>query len=585
MTGHRQSVTQRAHTGGDGPPPLRSDLSGIGEQRQLRLAGITVAGRRRRPSGEKPPLPRELHLSGKIWLGTAVVVVLVWASLFTFPATTDFWFRVDHAILRWLADLRSDSATVTMEAIHALGSFWAIRPLRWATLLILIAFRRWRFVFGALTAFVVVDAVVRALAEQLGRPRPFVEIIGEWSGYSHPSRPVAVVAVTLVVMGLALVPKGRVRSVFFAVAAAIVMLHATSLVYLGTDHPTDVVVGALFAPAVGVLVFRIFVPEDMFPVSYRRGRTAHLDVTGRRAQALTTALRDQLGLVVETIEPHGLAGSGGSTPLRIKCAGEEAPYVFAKLYARSHLRADRWYKIARTILYGPLEDEARFSSVRQLVEYEDYILLKLENAGLPSPRTFGFVEITPAREYAIVTEFLEGAEEMSEVEMTDAIIDEALEIVRKLWDAGMAHRDIKPANVMVQDGRVVLIDPAFATIRPSPWRQAVDLANMMIILALRSSPEYVYQRALHYFSADDIAEAFAATKGVTIPTQSRTALATLRRSEGIDLVARFRDLSPHRENISIQRWTLRRVGLTIAAVIGALALLDLILTNIESGVL
>ncbi len=43
----------------------------------------------------------------------------------------------------------------------------------------------------------------------------------------------------------------------------------------------------------------------------------------------------------------------------------------------------------------------------RLVEYEDYILLKLQDAELPSPRTMGFVEITPEREYVIVTEFLE----------------------------------------------------------------------------------------------------------------------------------------------------------------------------------
>ena len=62
-------------------------------------------------------------------------------------------------------------------------------------------------------------------------------------------------------------------------------------------------------------------------------------------------------------------------------------------------------------------------------------------------------------------------------------------------DVGLAHRDIKPANILVQDGRILLIDVAFATVRPTPWRQAVDLANMMLCLALRSAPERVYERA------------------------------------------------------------------------------------------
>ncbi len=58
-----------------------------------------------------------------------------------------------------------------------------------------------------------------------------------------------------------------------------------------------------------------------------------------------------------------------------------------------------------------------------------------------------------------------------------------------MWEAGLAHRDIKPANVLIRDGRLLLIDSAFAQLRPSPWRQAVDLANMMLVLGLRSSAE------------------------------------------------------------------------------------------------
>jgi tRNA A-37 threonylcarbamoyl transferase component Bud32 len=358
-----------------------------------------------------------------------------------------------------------------------------------------------------------------------------------------------------------------------------------SLVYLGTDHPSDVIVGWLLGPVIGVLVFRWVAPESIFPVTYGRGRTAHLDVSGPRGDAIRTALKEQLGLTVLSIEPFGLEGSGGSTPLRIKYSADPDVHMFAKLYAQSHLRADRWYKVARTILYGTLEDEVRFQSVRRLVEYEDYILLKLQDAELPSPRTFGFVEITPEREYLIVTEFLENAKEMGDVDVDEGIIDEALVIVRKLWDAGLAHRDIKPANVMVSEGRVVLIDPAFATIRPSPWRQAVDLANMMIILALRSSPEIVYERTLKHFSPDDVAEAFAAMRSVTIPSQSRSSLALIKRTEGVDIVARFRELAPARERISLQRWSFRRVWLTVAAAFAILFLISLLIDNFQTGVI
>ena len=63
--------------------------------------------------------------------------------------------------------------------------------------------------------------------------------------------------------------------------------------------------------------FRWLTPDDGFPVSYRRGGTAaHLDLSGERGRAVVRAMADQLGLTVTKVEPFGLEGSGGSSPLR-----------------------------------------------------------------------------------------------------------------------------------------------------------------------------------------------------------------------------------------------------------------------------
>jgi tRNA A-37 threonylcarbamoyl transferase component Bud32 len=249
--------------------------------------------------------------------------------------------------------------------------------------------------------------------------------------------------------------------------------------------------------------------------------------------------------------------------------------VFAKLYAKSHVRADRWYKLGRTILYGALEDEKPFQSVRRFVEYEDYTLRLLHDLGIPVPRPYGIVEITPEREYMIVMEFFEGAVEIGEAEIDDAVIEQGIALIRMLWDAGLAHRDIKPANLMVRDSELKLIDVFFVQVRPSPWRQAVDLANMMLVLALRSDAERVYRAALRSFTQDDIAEAFAATRGVASPTQLRNEL----KRDGRDLLERFRSFVPEREPISIQRWSLRRVVLTVAVAFAAFLAVGTIVSN------
>jgi hypothetical protein len=110
---------------------------------------------------------------------------------------------------------------------------------------------------------------------------------------------------------------------------------------------------------------------------------------------------------------------------------------------------------------------------------------------------------------------------------------------------------------------------AFGELRPSPWRQAVDLGNMMLVLALRTSPEQVYARARQQLSVAEISEAFAATRGLTMPSQLRRMI----RQQGRDLQAEFVALLPERPDpIRIQRWTVRRVALIVGLVIAAVPL-------------
>ena len=47
-------------------------------------------------------------------------------------------------------------------------------------------------------------------------------------------------------------------------------------------------------------------------------------------------------------------------------------------------RLGRLAGLARTVIYGRLEDEKPFSTVRWLVEYEDHLLRLMRDAGLPT---------------------------------------------------------------------------------------------------------------------------------------------------------------------------------------------------------
>ena len=553
------------------------ETRGVEQERRTRLEDH--AGQRRRPSGEPPALPHELGRSGKFLLLMLLYFVLVLTGFLLFPPLEGVFERLDHGRQVRITDLRSPGLTRVMLAVNGLASSWSIRLLRWGVIIGLVVFRRWRHLLVFLGAIILTEIVAYNASTLIARPRPLgIEILTGWQGYSMPSRPLAGLAVSAVGATYALIVAGRPRSIAKWAIGIVLVILVFARVYLGVDHTTDAVMGAVFGIAVGVAMFRWFAPNDLFPVSYRRGKAAHLDIGGRRGEAIVSAIRDQLGLSVLDVKPVGLEASGGSTPLRIKIdATEHEPerYVFAKLYAKSHVRADRWYKLGRTILYGALEDEKPFQSVRRFVEYEDYTLRLLHELGVPVPRPYGIVEITPEREYMIVMEFFEGAVEIGEADIDDGVIDQGLALVRKMWDEGLAHRDIKPANLMVRDGELKVIDVFFVQVRPSPWRQAVDLANMMLVLALRSDAERVYAHALHHFTEEETAEGFAAARGVASPTQLRGDL----KRDGRDLLEEFRRLAPAREQVSIQRWSLRRVLLTVAVAFAAFLAVGLVVSN------
>jgi membrane-associated phospholipid phosphatase/tRNA A-37 threonylcarbamoyl transferase component Bud32 len=561
-------------------PTLRPASLADAEPVRNRPTQISRSGRRRRPSGEAPPLPRAL-ITGRYWLAATGLVLLLWLAAFASRTTNNYILAFDLSLLDWVSRLRTDALTDVMQGLHALGSRWTIRVLFWTTVLVLVVFRRFRHLFVFVGAVVGVIVLSSLLAYLFMRPRPLgAEILGHWTGAALPSRPVAVFTAMLVGMLYSLVPQGRLRQVAKLVVGLLAAALSVSLVYLAVHTATDVLFGLIIGVTIPLVAFRMLAPNEVFPVTYRRGQTAHLDVGGRRGQAIHRALEDQLGIQVVELKPFGLSGSAGSTPLRVCAKGDPNSYLFAKLYAGSHLRADRWYKLGRTLLYGRLEDEKPYNTVRRLVQQEDYALRLMYGAGVRSPEPFGVVEITPEREYIVVTEFFDGAAEIGDAEVDEAIIDDGLRIIRRLWDAGLAHRDVKPANLLVREGRVHMIDVFFAEVRPSPWRQAVDLANMMLVLATRSSPEQVYERAKLQFNDGEIAEAFAATRGFTMPSQLRRWM----REQGRDLHAEFLHLLPERpEPISTQRWSLRRVGLLAAVLVGGLLVLLVVVDNLRAA--
>ena len=184
-------------------------------------------------------------------------------------------------------------------------------------------------------------------------------------------------------MVASLAPAGHVRR---RVGILAVSLRACSSplarVFLGAAYPLAALYAVLLGFSVAFVVFGLFAPDESFPVSYTRGGQCRAP-RSRRARApppSSRRCRRSSGLTVTEVKAFGDEGSGGSTPLLMTL--EDGRRIFGKILATSHVRADRWYRIGRTILYGRLEDETTFCSVRKLIEYEDYAIRVLDDDGL-----------------------------------------------------------------------------------------------------------------------------------------------------------------------------------------------------------
>src|SRR5215218_4324854 len=92
---------------------------------------VRQSGRRRRPSGEAPPLPHHLQTSGVGWL--VALVVLVVLSIVVFggglrgPAVAVT--VLDDAVVRWLAGLDAPGLQGTWPALAFLGSWWFLNTV------------------------------------------------------------------------------------------------------------------------------------------------------------------------------------------------------------------------------------------------------------------------------------------------------------------------------------------------------------------------------------------------------------------------------------------------------------------------
>jgi membrane-associated phospholipid phosphatase len=263
--------------------------------------------RRRRPTGAPPPLPRKIGTSGKLWLAASIVLI-TWMVVTVHSS----WARritdqVDAAILRGFARARTEWLNDVMRAVDRAATGWTMFFVALALLVSMVVFRRWRHLFTFLASVVVVEIVGASLIEMYTRPRPYdVTIIGRWLGYALPSAATVIVSFTVVGIIYAVFVPGQPRTVAKFFGAVVVALVALARLYLGVDHPFDILTGVAIGAVIPLLAFRFFTPNEFFPVVYRRGRPPISTSTPGAARRSAEPCR------ISSASPSSTSGRSGS---------------------------------------------------------------------------------------------------------------------------------------------------------------------------------------------------------------------------------------------------------------------------------
>ena len=265
-------------------PPVTSEsgtdsANAVSPAAGAQLLDPATAGRRsrrRRPSGRPPPLPHPLHTTGVGWITASVVLMVLSVVVFggglrraAVPVTA-----VEDAIVGWIAGLDGPGVSATMEVLAAPASWVTITVLLWSLLLAMLITKRLRHLVVVVIAWTLQGFIIQyVLGPSLRRPRPFgVVFRTDWYAWALPSEQMAALTVTLVAILYGLVPEGRWRQTGKWTAAAVIGLTALARIHLGVDAPSDVIVAVVIGVTIPLLGFRLFTPNDAFPVTYRRRR-------------------------------------------------------------------------------------------------------------------------------------------------------------------------------------------------------------------------------------------------------------------------------------------------------------------------
>jgi len=199
----------------------------------------------------------EHALLGSPWRDVALTAVMVALTVTVFVALARQGVlagaqRVDDMWLRIMVSSRSVPMTAIARFLDLLGLVYVTVPIRIAIAGFLAFRRRWWLLAAFLSAVVLSELFIGTLKGIYDRPRPPGSLVAT-SGASFPSGHSIAASVTVIAAVIALVPAGRRRAAWGAVALAFSFSMALSRAYLGAHWMSDAVAGVLLGTSCALL--------------------------------------------------------------------------------------------------------------------------------------------------------------------------------------------------------------------------------------------------------------------------------------------------------------------------------------------
>jgi uncharacterized membrane protein YbhN (UPF0104 family)/tRNA A-37 threonylcarbamoyl transferase component Bud32 len=302
-----------------------------------------------------------------------------------------------------------------------------------------------------------------------------------YSNWGFPDLRLACAAGVLTVAGPELV-----RPIHLA-ANWLLGLAAVGAVAIGAGQPSQVLGGLALGLGAGALV-RLVLGSAAGVPSVERVLVG-LAALGVEAHDLRIASRQRVG----SAEYVGHASDG--EPIKVRVLGRDAQDT--QRLAR-HWRLLAYRDPPKSVAIGRLEQ----------VEHEALATLMAAQAGVRVPAVVA-VGLGPLGDAIIVTRQpdVDALEHANPAAVSDELLADLLEQVRRLHDAGISHGRLNLSNVVVDDTKPVIVDLAAATLAAPQSALDIDLAELLVACTLLVGPKRALDGAVRAGYADAIGRA------------------------------------------------------------------------------